>query len=49
MLKVHAKKLDAIEVLCLEGQIVNGETEMLRSTVQLASDAPAISFSTYQT
>lgn len=39
MLKVHAKKLDAAEVLCLEGQIVNGETEILRSAVQLASDA----------
>jgi anti-sigma B factor antagonist len=38
MLKVHAKKLDTIEVLCLEGGIVNGETEILRSVVQLASD-----------
>jgi anti-sigma B factor antagonist len=36
MLKVHAKKLDAIEVLCLEGQIVNGDTEILRRSVQLA-------------
>jgi anti-anti-sigma factor len=38
MLKVHAKKLDAVEVLCLEGRIVNGETEVLRSVVPLASD-----------
>ena len=38
MLKVHAKKLDAVEVLCLEGQMVNGETEVLRSVAQLASD-----------
>jgi anti-anti-sigma factor len=38
MLKVHAKRLDAIEVLSLEGQIVNGETEVLRSVVQLAAD-----------
>jgi anti-anti-sigma factor len=38
MLKVHAKKLDAVEFLCLEGRIVNGETEVLRSVVQLASD-----------
>jgi len=38
MLKVHAKKLDAVQVLCLEGRIVNGETEMLRNIVQLASD-----------
>jgi anti-anti-sigma factor len=38
MLKVHAKELDTVEVLCLEGRIVNGETEILRSVVQLASD-----------
>jgi len=38
MLKVHAKKLDTVEVLCLEGRIVNGETEVLRSFAQLASD-----------
>ena len=37
MLKVHAKKLDAIQVLCLEGRIVSGETEMLRNIVQLTS------------
>jgi anti-anti-sigma factor len=39
MLKVHTKKLGALEVLCLEGQIVNGETEVLRSTVQSISGA----------
>lgn len=39
MLKVHAKKLNAVEILSLEGQIVNGETETLRSAVQLAADA----------
>ena len=33
MLKIHAKKLDSVEVLCLEGQIVNGDTETLRSAV----------------
>jgi anti-anti-sigma factor len=38
MLKVHAKRLDAVEVLSLEGQIVNGETDVLRSVVQLAAD-----------
>ena len=37
-MKVHAKKLDTVEVLCVEGRIVNGETEVLRSVVQLASD-----------
>jgi len=39
MLKVHAKRLDSVEVLCLEGQIVNGDTETLRRAVQLGSDA----------
>ena len=38
MLKVHAKKLNMTEVLSLEGQLINGETETLRSAVQLASD-----------
>ena len=42
MLKVHAKKSDAAEVLCLEGQIVCGETEVLRSLVQSASDTSEI-------
>jgi anti-anti-sigma factor len=39
MLKVHAKRSDSVEVLCLEGQIVNGDTETLRSAAQLVSDA----------
>ncbi|HET6977452.1 MAG TPA: STAS domain-containing protein [Pyrinomonadaceae bacterium] len=30
--------MHAVEVLSLEGQIVNGETEILRGAVQLASD-----------
>lgn len=42
MLKVHAKKLDAVEVLGLEGQIINGDTEILRSVVQSASGAGEI-------
>ena len=42
MLKVHTKRLDSVEVLCLEGKIVNGDTETLRSAVQLVSDASEI-------
>ena len=42
MLKVHAKKLDAVEVLCLEGQFVCGETEALRGVMQLANDTHEI-------
>lgn len=42
MLKVHAKRLDSVEVLCVEGEIVNGDTETLRSAVELASGATDI-------
>jgi anti-sigma B factor antagonist len=42
MLKVHAKKSDSVEILCLEGQIINGDTEVLRRAVQLASGASEI-------
>jgi anti-anti-sigma factor len=33
MLKIHAKNLGTVAVLCLEGQIVNGETEILQNIV----------------
>ena len=36
-MKVHAKKSDSVEILCLEGQIINGDTEVLSSAVQLAA------------
>src|SRR5215203_2290510 len=42
MLKVHAKKSDAAAVLCLEGQIVTGDTDILESAVQLTSDTSDI-------
>ena len=42
MLKVHAKKSDA--VLSLEGQVINGETEILRSAVQAASGDIVLNF-----
>jgi len=38
MLKVHAKKLNSVEIFSLEGQIITGETDTLRSAVELASD-----------
>jgi anti-anti-sigma factor len=38
MLKIHAKKLDDVEVLCLEGRIVNGDTEALRTAAHLRSN-----------
>jgi anti-anti-sigma factor len=37
MLKVHAKRLDSVEVLSLEGHIVTGDTEILRNAMQLPS------------
>ena len=42
MLKVHAKKSNAVAVLSLEGQIISGDTESLRSAVQSASGANII-------
>jgi anti-sigma B factor antagonist len=42
MLKVHAKRLGTIAVLSLEGQIVNGETEMLRQAMHSLSTVSAV-------
>ena len=42
MLKVHTKNSNSVEILCLEGQIINGDTEALRSAVELAPDASEI-------
>jgi anti-anti-sigma factor len=42
MLKVHAKNLGTVAVLCLQGRIVNGETEILRNAVHSVSGAGAI-------
>ena len=39
MLKVHARKLGNVAFLCMQGQIVNGETETLRHAVHLQSEA----------
>jgi anti-anti-sigma factor len=42
MLKVHAKKLGNVAILCLEGQIVNGETATLRRAVDSQSNVSAV-------
>ncbi len=42
MLNVHAKKLGTVAVLCLEGQIVNGETEILRNAVDSVSEVSSV-------
>ena len=42
MLKVHAKNLGTVAVLCLQGQIVNGETETLRNAVHSLSEVGVI-------
>ena len=42
MLKINTKKLGAAKVLCLEGQIINGDTDTLRSAMQSVSDTSDI-------
>ena len=42
MLKVHAKKLETVAVLGLDGRIINGETEILRNAVRAVSGATGI-------
>jgi anti-anti-sigma factor len=42
MLTIHAKNLGTIAVLGLQGQIVNGETEILRSVVQSLPEVSAV-------
>ena len=42
MLKVHAKNLGTVAVLCLQGRIVNGETETLRDAVHSLSEVSAV-------
>ncbi len=42
MLKVHAKNLGTAAVLCLQGQIVIGDTETLRNVVQSLSETSAV-------
>jgi anti-anti-sigma factor len=42
MLKVHAKDLGTVAVLCLQGRIVKGETEILRDALQSVSEVSAV-------
>jgi len=42
MLKVHATNLETAAVLCLEGQIVSGETETLRNVVDSLCETSAV-------
>jgi anti-sigma B factor antagonist len=42
MLKVHVKNLERFTVLCLQGQIITGETDDLRTAVQSVSNARAL-------
>ena len=41
MLNVQAKNFGTVAILCLEGQIVNGETEILRNAVHSLSEVSA--------
>ncbi len=42
MLKVHTKQLGRVAVLCLQGQIVTGETESLRAAVSALLGVSAV-------
>ena len=42
MLKVYAKNLGDIAILCLQGRVVRGETAALRNAVNSQSDASAV-------
>ena len=42
MLKVQAKNFGTVAILCLEGQIVNGETEILRNAVHSQPEVIAV-------
>jgi len=42
MLKVHAKNLETAAVLCLQGQFVRGETEILRNIVDSLCNTSAV-------
>ena len=42
MLKVHAKRLGSVAILCLQGRIVNGETTALREAVLSQPDVSAL-------
>jgi anti-sigma B factor antagonist len=42
MLKIQSKKLDTVAVLSLQGQIVNGETELLRDAVESLASISAV-------
>ena len=42
MLQVQTRNLETVAVLCLQGQIVTGETEILRNAVQSLSEVTAV-------
>ena len=42
MLKVHARNLGNVAVLCLQGRIVNGESEVLRNAAHFQSEVSTV-------
>ena len=42
MLKVYAKNLEKVTILFLQGEIVTGETEILRNVMQSVSETRAV-------
>ncbi len=42
MLRVYAKKLGTVAIVCLQGRIVNGETAALRDAIDSQSNVSAV-------
>ncbi len=42
MLELQTRKLETVAILCLQGQVVTGETEILRNAVRSMSEVSAI-------
>ncbi len=49
MLKIRARNLGHVVFLCMQGQIVNGETETLRKAVRSLSEAVSVAQSDVST
>lgn len=44
MLEVKVKRLETVAILCLQGPVVTGQTDVLRNTVRSLSEVSAIIF-----
>ena len=42
MLKIHTRNLGSVAIMCLQGRVVNGETEILRQAVSSLPSGSAV-------